>query len=293
MASELTKLRIGQFSESPVLSIARALGLDKEFGVDWVTERVVSSPAQFQALASGEMDIAITSPDNVMLYSTTDANPIKKRLDLALLRPIDRGMGLALFSSDQIKNPGDFAGTKLGVDVPHSGFAFLLLAMLAQLGLDRSSIELESVGATPKRLGAIIEGLVSGSILNAETSIAAKKQGLTQWLTSADISENYLGTVLTEVAGVHSDSTSRFLDLWEEATKSILTLPPEELIGLLANSSPDLASVEYVALVQSSDFGLIKESEVTKDQLLILSEIRSNCGAYSPGEEAISELLSR
>jgi hypothetical protein len=68
-------IRIGQFSESPVLAVARALDLNTRFGIEWETQRVQSSPGQFESLRSNEIDIAITSPDNVLLYATTANNP--------------------------------------------------------------------------------------------------------------------------------------------------------------------------------------------------------------------------
>ena len=80
-------IRVGQFSESPVLAIARALELNTRFGIDWETQRVQSSPGQFKSLRSNEMDIAITSPDNVLLYATTPNNPLKEQLDVQFLRP--------------------------------------------------------------------------------------------------------------------------------------------------------------------------------------------------------------
>ncbi len=95
--SVVDRLVVGQFSESPVLLAARGLGLLDEAGLEVRTERVRSSPGQFEALASGELDLAVTSPDNVLLYGTTEHNPIGRRLDLTMPRAIDRGLGLTLF----------------------------------------------------------------------------------------------------------------------------------------------------------------------------------------------------
>ena len=44
MAKEFKSIRVGQFSESPVLAVARALGLDDKYQVTWETTRVPSSP---------------------------------------------------------------------------------------------------------------------------------------------------------------------------------------------------------------------------------------------------------
>jgi len=291
MLSEQAIMRIGQFSESPVLAVARALQLDKKHEIDWTTERVPSSPSQFQSLQEGSIDIAITSPDNVLLYGTTDQNPINEKLDLKFLRSIDRGLGLALYSSDEVSSVEGFRGATIGVDVPNSGFAFLLFSMLSNLGVGRADYELEAVGATPKRLAAVTEGKVVATVLNAETAIAAENAGLKKWATSKDVSDNYLGTVLVQVGSSQTEQVQRFLALWEEATEAIVSMSPEELTRLLESENPSLADPRYIGLLQSEDFGLLRSSSVSGEQLMILADIRSKFGAYRPSNEAISDLV--
>lgn len=283
-------IRVGQFSESPVLAVARAMNLHTRFGVDWETQRVQSSPGQFESLRSGEMDVAITSPDNVLLYATTAHNPLKEQLNIQFLRPIDRGMRLALYTSPEIESVENFRGSTLGVDVMSSGFAILLLRMLDSLGVDHSTVNFEAVGATPKRLGAITEGTVQGSVLNAETAVAAEQAGLRRWATSTDVSPDYVGTVLVQMAGPVTEHTRAFLDLWETATQAILSLSSAELIQLLGDQAPALANPDYVAVLQSAEYGCIEGETVTADQLRVLAHIRSKAGAYTPSEADILRL---
>jgi len=292
MVTKTGTIRVGQFSESPVLAIARELKLDQKYDLEWETERVPSSPSQFESLRQGSIDIAITSPDNVMLYGTTSDNPLQTKLDLRVLRSIDRGLGLALYTSADIASPRDLAGTKIGVDVPNSGFAFLLFAMLSKLGVERAEYELEAIGATPKRLSAMTDGIVSGTVLNAETAVAAENQGLTKWATSKDVSDNYLGTVLVHVAGQESEEVARFVKLWQEATEAILSFSPEELRGLLAAKNPQLADSQYISLLQSEDYGLLLDPRVSVQQLEILAAIRAEFGAYRPSDKALADLLA-
>ena len=285
-------IRIGQFSESPVLAIARALDLHTRFGIEWETQRVQSSPGQFESLRSNEMDIAITSPDNVLLYATTAQNPLKEQLDVQFLRPIDRGLRLALYTSSDIESVEDFTGSTLGVDVMSSGFAILMLQMLASLGVDHSTINFEAIGATPKRLGAIQDGTVQGTVLNAETAVAAEQAGLRRWATSTDVSDDYLGTVLVQMAGPIESHTRAFLDLWEAATQAILSSSTAELVELLGTQAPALANAEYVGILQSSDYGCLSGEVVKAEQLNVLAEIRRLSGAYTPSESDIQRLAS-
>lgn len=293
MSQEVPTLRVGQFSESPVLAVAKQLSLGEKHGINWTTERVSSSPGQFKSLADGEIDIAITSPDNVLLYATTDKNPIGQQLDLKFLRTIDRGLGLALYTSQEITEISQLEGSVLGVDVPNSGFAFLLFEMLSQLGVARETFELESVGATPNRLAAVVEGRVSATILNAETAVAAEQAGLKKWSSSIDVSSDYLGTVLVQLAESIDDSTKLFLGLWQEASEAIWSMSAEALAELLSGGYPKLASASYIALLKSEEYGLLRAPDVTQQQLLLLSEIRSHFGAYLPSDSSIAELLNR
>jgi ABC-type nitrate/sulfonate/bicarbonate transport system substrate-binding protein len=285
-------IRIGQFSESPVLAVARALDLNTRFGIEWETQRVQSSPGQFESLRSNEIDIAITSPDNVLLYATTANNPLKEQLDVQFLRPIDRGLRLALYTSSDIGSVEDFAGSTLGVDVMSSGFAILMLQMLASIGVDHSTITFEAIGATPKRLGAIQDGTVQGTVLNAETAVAAERAGLRRWATSTDVSDDYLGTVLVQMAGPVSEHTRAFLDMWEAATQAILTSSAEELVGLLESQAPALANDDYVAIINSAEYGCLAGEVVSAEQLTVLAEIRRLSRAYTPSEADIIRLAA-
>lgn len=284
-------IRVGQFSESPVLAVARALGLDSRFAVEWETSRVASSPAQFESLRNGELDIVVTSPDNILFYTSTDKNPLGQRLDVRTLRAIDRGLGLAIYTNADIQQPRDLRSAKLGVDVMSSGFALLLLTMLGHLRIDAKDVEYASLGATPKRLKAIIEGEIQGSILNAESAVAAEAAGLTRWVTSADIHPNYLGTVLAQMSGPISQQVEAFLAMWEEASRSIESLPGAELMAHLSRAGVQLGEPRYVELLKSEQFGILSDASINAEQLQVLADIRARAGAYTPDGAAIQRML--
>ena len=291
MNTDRHRVKTGQFSESPVLAVAKAIGLDDKFAIDWETRRVPSSPGQFDWLSNGEIDIAITSPDNVMLYATTDSNPLGKKLSLSILRTIDRGLGLSLFTSPEITDPQQLEGARFGVDVPNSGFAFLLFALAKKLGVERDRYELESVGATPKRLDSVLTGAVAATILNAETAVEAESQGLRKWSSSVDLSDDYLGTVLVQLTEARDERTEVFLEMWEEATDFILLSDPADLGELLSSDFPKLATSQYLEILKSREYGLLRNPETTLQQLLLLAKIRADFGAYTPTEESLVELL--
>lgn len=292
MAQSPDVIRVGQFSESPVLAVARALSLGDNYGIDWETSRVPSSPGQFDALRGGELDIVITSPDNVLLYTSTEKNPLGARLEVRLLRAIDRGLGLALYTSPELASADQLRGASLGVDVMSSGFALLLLNMLQRLGVDPSEVTFDARGATPLRLKAILDREIDGSILNAESAVGADAAGLKRWISSADIHPNYLGTVLATMAGPLSESTEAFVRMWGEATEAIASLSAGEVISLLSQAAPALAERPYVELLKSSEFGVLTDPNISVEQLSVLCDIRARAGAYTPAPADVERALS-
>ena len=170
-------IRLGTFTPSVLLRVARRTG---RLPQQVLEVPVVSSPAQFAGLADGSLDAGLTSPDNVLGH--------RGRVDVEVLAAIDRGMGLALYS----KLPaGELHGATFGVDVPTSGFAFAMYAILDALGIEPR--ELVTLGSTPKRLRALLAGDCDATMLNAGNELLAEAAGFTR---IAGAPQPYLGTVL-------------------------------------------------------------------------------------------------
>lgn len=285
-------LTVGQFSESPVLAAADHLGLLSDAGLEIRTERVPSSPAQFGSLARGDLDLVITSPDNVLLYGTTAANPLGVRLDLRMVRAIDRGLGLALVTRPGIATPADLRAGVLAVDVTRSGFALLLFRMLDHLGVDRTAVDLRELGSTPRRATALLDGEIDGTILNAESRVRALRAGMVAWVSSADLYPNYLGTVLAAPAGADRDTIGRLLGVWDRATAWLREAPAADVREVLSRHGEDLGSPEYLDLLRTPSFGLVAHPVVDVEDLRVLAAIRRDSGAYAPDDGELPGLVA-
>jgi ABC-type nitrate/sulfonate/bicarbonate transport system substrate-binding protein len=285
-------LTVGQFSDSAVLHAIRHLGLDDRAGLACETTRVPSSPEQFAWLRDGTIDLAITSPDNVLLYATTDQQPLGGRLDIRMIRSIDRGLGLALFSSPEIETIDELRGKDVGVDVVRSGFALLLFRMLAQHGIERSDVSFVELGATPKRLIAVQDGAAAATILNAESRVAAQAAGLKEWASSDDISQHYLGTVLAVRGDFDAELAESFTSMWTAATTWLLNAPTDEVAAVLSAANPVLGTEGYVELLRDPRFGLLEDPAITVADLQELARIRRDAGAYAPDSDAIAALAT-
>ncbi len=131
------RLVAGTFSPSVLLDVARRTGRLADAGLSVAEVPVASSPGQFRSLVDGEIDVAFTSPDNVLAYRFSPANPLGGVLDVGIVSGIDRGLGLALYGRPGFAGPGQLRGARVGVDVPVSGFALAMYALTESLGVRR------------------------------------------------------------------------------------------------------------------------------------------------------------
>jgi hypothetical protein len=186
-------IRLGTFTPSVLLRVARRTGRLGAAGLGVSEQPVPSSPGQFAALLDGTLDAVLTSPDNVLAYRYTTANPLGRTADVRILSALDRGMGLALYSR---LSPTQLRGRIFGVDVPASGFAFAMYALAASLGLSRGDYRVTALGSTPKRLTALLTGACDATMLNAGNELHAERAGVPALARVSEVCGPYLGTVL-------------------------------------------------------------------------------------------------
>jgi hypothetical protein len=186
-------IRLGTFTPSVLLRVARRTGRLSAAGLEVSEQPVDSSPGQFAALLDGTLDAVLTSPDNVLAYRYTPANPLGRTADVRILSAVDRGMGLGLYSR---LSPTQLRDRVFGVDVPTSGFAFAMYALAASLGLGRDDYRVVALGSTPKRLTALLAGECDATMLNAGNELHAERAGVPSLARVSEVCGPYLGTVL-------------------------------------------------------------------------------------------------
>jgi ABC-type nitrate/sulfonate/bicarbonate transport system substrate-binding protein len=190
-------LRVGAFSPSIVLRVARSAGVLARYGVDVVEQPVPSSTEQFRALLDGSLDAALTSPDNVIAHRLLPADPLGRTADVRIVLGVDRGLGLALYGRPGVGALAAVRGGVVGVDVAESGFAFALYEILAAAGLRRDAdYTVVELGSTPRRADALIAGECDATMLNAGNDLRAAEFGCRRLRRAVDVCQPYLGTVL-------------------------------------------------------------------------------------------------
>jgi ABC-type nitrate/sulfonate/bicarbonate transport system substrate-binding protein len=217
-------LHVGTFTRSLLLDLARSTGRLERAGLDVQETQVVSSPAQFAALEAGELDIVLTSPDNVLAYRFLTQNPLGRNLPVEIVAAIDRGLGLSLCTAPSVSEVTAVRGGIVGVDVPESGFAFVAFALLDASGLEPGDYTVESLGSTPRRATALIEGRCLATVLNAGNELRAEGAGCRVVSRVADVGP-YLGTVVAAIESTDPDVRGlrlRFVDVLLETSQEIL-----------------------------------------------------------------------
>ena len=272
-----TRLVVGAFSPSVLLSVARSTGRLAEHGLEVDEVPVASSPGQFRSLLDGELDVALTSPDNVLAYRFSPSNPLGRLLDARIVCGIDRGMGLGLYGRPGVDSAEQLRGARVGVDVPTSGFALAMYALTESLGVSRDEYELVTLGATPRRRAALLAGDCDATMLNAGNELLAEGHGCTALARVRDVCSPYLGTVLAVTGDAQVADAQQLAAALVDTIDDVLAGRVDDLAageaGTRLGLSPELAE-RYVERLRDPDEGLVAGGEVDAEALHTLAALR-------------------
>jgi ABC-type nitrate/sulfonate/bicarbonate transport system substrate-binding protein len=275
----LARLRIGTFTPSLLIDVARSTGRLDRAGLDVIETPVASSPAQFRSLDAGDFDVVMTSPDNVLAYRFLSANPLGRNLPVEILAGVDRGLGLSLCLAPSVSDVAEVRGRTVGVDVPGSGFAFVAFALLERAGLGRDDYTVESLGSTPRRAAALAEGSCAATVLNAGNELRAAAAGCRVVSTVADIGP-YLGTVMAamsaddpEITGPRERLAEVVIDTAHDVVAGQLRAEVLEAAGRLLGLAPPQAEAHLDRLLDQTH-GLITDGRVDESSIATLIDLR-------------------
>src|SRR3954467_2269416 len=100
-----------------------------------------NSTTQMAVLQDGQIDIALTAMDNILPYPD----------ELFAFLGMNDGGRISLMVAPRIRRYAELKGEPLAVDALASGYAFVLMEMLARHGLARGDYQLVSVGGSRER----------------------------------------------------------------------------------------------------------------------------------------------
>jgi ABC-type nitrate/sulfonate/bicarbonate transport system substrate-binding protein len=273
----LIPVDVGTFSPPVVLDLAASSGLLAAAGLEVTEHPVPSSPAQFRALVDGALQVALTSPDNVLAYRFNPRNPLGELLDARIVGAVDRALGLGLYG-----RPGstveDLRGATIGVDVPHSGFAVALYARADRLDVRREEYRLVNLGSTPTRLKALLAGECDATMLNAGNELLAEAAGCVRLAGVTDHFAPYLGTVVAVVGEEHLETGRLLARALTEISAEILAGSLDAEVAVAAQRRLGLdhsLALRYVERLRSPDEGLVGDGLVDRPSLETLVSLRA------------------
>jgi ABC-type nitrate/sulfonate/bicarbonate transport system substrate-binding protein len=303
--SEFDQVVFGQFSPSLPHAVALDQGFYSGAGLEVTSRRVPSSPALMSALGAGELNIALTSPDNIANYRFNGAHAKEQGSDFRIVRAVDQGGSLSLVSRRGINSIHELRGATLAVDVKDSGFAYLAYEMLAGANLrPGSDYEVREFGGTPLRFASLLEGAIDVTILNAGFDYRAEREGCVRVGSTLDSVPDYLSTVLAASGAWidgNADPVARFASVWQRSTGHILDAENEQyclrLLENLLEIDHQLATAIYRSSLDSVG-GLVPDGVVSSAQLRSVLGLRSRWGGFAvepdPSEiEGIGGLVDR
>jgi ABC-type nitrate/sulfonate/bicarbonate transport system substrate-binding protein len=287
-----TIVRLGLFSPSVVLGVAAETGALDRAGLRIEEVAATSSAQQFAALLAGELDAVLTSPDNVLAYRGSAANPLGRAADVRILAAVDRGLGLSLFTAPGVDPGAGLRGGVLAVDVATSGFAFVAYELLAREGL-RAGFDytVHPVGSTPMRAAALIAGRYPMTVLNAGNDLRAEAAGCTRVSRASSLGP-YMGTVLAAAGDRVEDATTPLRALAEVLLAASRTLAEGRLrepaaAVAAARLGLDEAGVHrYLETLTDPTEGLVPGGRLDGESLDTLRRLRSRYGNGGAGSAA-------
>jgi len=256
------RLVVGTFSPSVPLRAAARLGVLARYGLEVEERPVPSSPAQFRSLLDGELDAALTSPDNVIAYRFVPDNPLGATADVRIVAGVDRGLGLALYGRPGVVSAHALRGATIGVDVSASGFALAMYALLESFGLDRDAYRVLPLGSTPRRLQALLSGRCDATMLNAGNELRAEDAGA---LRIASVPRPYLGTVLAMAGDRDREAVHALAAALRDTAGRIATGTADDVVAKEAAAALGLdgtLAVRYLDRLKDPHEGLIADGSV-------------------------------
>ena len=170
-------------------------------------------------LAEGRYQIVHGAVDNAVAMAEV------AKVDIAVVIGGDDGWN-QLYVQPEIKSYEDLRGKTVIVDAPNTAYALQLYAMLAHNGLKKGDYVVKTLGATAKRVDAIInDKSIAASMLNPPFSIRAEAAGLKSLGSAVQVTGPYQATagfVLRSWAKQNEELLVKYLQGYVEGLRWVL-----------------------------------------------------------------------
>ncbi|MGO1077548.1 ABC transporter substrate-binding protein [Inquilinus sp. CA228] len=289
-------LKIIAFPGAPNLPVFAALehGYFAAEGLEVAFTATPSSTYQFEAFGAGQFDIAFTAFDNIVAYQEGQgAVALTSPTDFRVIMGATQ-VELSAVVAPTIERAEDLRGKSLALDAVGTGFAFVLYAMLDQLGLPMAEYERIAVGATPDRWQSVKDGTHAGTITIEPFTSIARAAGFRVLRQSTEAFPAYQGGIVAVRHGWAQQNADRVKAFIRGYLKGLdWTLAPEnraEAAALLLARMPEIKPGvvdKVLASVLSPRSGLTPRGAILPDGMRTVLDLRSR---YGRPEKSLMEI---
>ena len=289
-------LKIIAFPGAPNLPVFAALehGHFVAEGLDVAFTATPSSTHQFEKFAAGEFDIAFTAFDNIVAYQEGQgAVALADQPDFRVIMGATQ-VELSAVVAPAIERAEDLRGKSLALDAVGTGFAFVLYAMLEELGLPMAAYERVAVGATPDRWQSVKDGTHAGTITIEPFTSIARAAGFRVLRQSTEAFPAYQGGIVAVRQSWAVQNADRVRAFIRGYLKGLdWTLAPEnreQAAALLLARMPEIKPGvvdKVLASVLSPRSGLTPRGAILPDGMRTVLDLRSR---YGRPEKSLTEI---
>lgn len=294
--SEQTVIKIIAFPGAPNLPVFSAIehGFFVQEGLTVSLSTTPSSVYQIEKFHAGEFDIAFTAFDNIVAYQEGQgAAKLNDTPDFRVIMGATQ-VELSAIVAPNIERAEDLKGKSLALDAVGTGFAFVLYAMLEQLGLTTADYERVAVGATPERWQSVRDGIHAGTITIEPFTSIARAAGFRVLRQSSDAFPAYQGGVVAARKSWASPNGAHLKAFIRGYLKGLeWTLAPKNrsnASSLLQTKMPEIkpgVTEAVLTSLLSPRSGLTPRGAVLRDGMQSVLDLRSR---YSPGQKCLSDV---
>jgi len=219
-----------------------------------------NSVHQMTSLIGGDFDIAMTAFDNVVAYrdGATDAKA-SQQADVVAVSGGDRGF-LSLVSTAEFTDISSLKGRKVAVDALTTGYAFVLMDILASFGLAKADVEFVKVGGVADRFKGLLQHDFDATLLVSPFDLIANAKGFRTLASASTQLGSYQGVVAAVRRSWALENRELLVRFIRAQVAGVQWLyAPENrdeairiLIKYLPQIEPELAQASYAAMVDGN-----------------------------------------
>lgn len=226
-----------------------------------------ASTVQMEGLREGRFDVGLQLPDHVVRAGLNGTH-------LCVLAAQSHAPDVALMASSIIRSLADLKGHRIAVDGARSGYALLLVKLLASMGWQSSDYQLVEVGDSQQRVQAMRSGEFMASFINPPLDKALVNDGFVRLTTTRQAFPSYPGPVVAarrDWADANPSMAIGFQRAWSDAWQWLLDPNNEsQAIKIALQHLGAEAPAAKNALQNLQRQGLPKISEEGMEQVISL-----------------------